>query len=64
MPADAALCFRGDAVNGLKRAISEIPTTKSEALKIKHAETIGMALTSISDRQIESTLKDFDEAEQ
>ena len=53
----------GNGAGALKAICSEIPATKEEEFKTKHAETAAMALNSITQSKIKDTLSDFDEDE-
>lgn len=58
-----SLLSQSNNLKAIQVCLAEIPSTKKDALKAKHAETVSKALCSIKDAQIKSTLSDLNEDE-
>jgi hypothetical protein len=58
-----SLMSQGNQERAITICLAEVPATKKEALKAKHAETVGKALCSVNDSTMKKIIADLSDDE-
>mmetsp|Transcript_17124 Transcript_17124/g.24043 ORF Transcript_17124/g.24043 Transcript_17124/m.24043 type:complete len:125 (-) Transcript_17124:191-565(-) len=58
-----SLLAQGNKLGAIQACLQEVPATKKEDLKTKHASTVGKALTSVSSSEIKKMIDDLNQDE-